>query len=510
MVLSKTPDILDFGDYRSVQTHDVIQIVDVYSLYYEDSKQRNRFDADGEAQSLSMLIRPLGRSNRKIVIVARDDYPRLLAYQRADYEAITMDTNRSQELRRFIRTMVSEIKQSPPKHLVVVSDEPEFVFLCEVVAPLTNLAVWAHSGTVPQELTDRSYGFRPLEELLPDLKIPRIDVRIDMENLVIGLLQLRWEPNMRDVVKAMRLALDDLGEVVSLTAYADWSQMKKLYSNKKIDYQREITLAGAESRYVISSAGKNTADMKIADDIRTIVERDYAAWGGAIDIIALVTMDRDFRPVVDTARIRGKRIVVLGLEHHLNHELMRAASEVRYLNSFFELGPRKKPQRNRPRARRPKTAALMIRAQGKGNASPSTRPLRVFLCHSSTDKAAVRTLYDRLSDDGLDPWLDEKKLLPGEDWDRAIRLAVEASDAVIVCLSKGSVTKSGYVQKEIKFALDEADKQPEGSVFVIPVKLEECDVPDRLSRLQWVTLFEEKGYEKLLIGLNDSIRKSRI
>jgi hypothetical protein len=39
-----------------------------------------------------------------------------------------------------------------------------------------------------------------------------------------------------------------------------------------------------------------------------------------------------------------------------------------------------------------------------------------------------------------------------------------------------------YYKKEIKFALDEAEKQPEGTIFLIPLKLEECDVPERLQR----------------------------
>jgi hypothetical protein len=46
----------------------------------------------------------------------------------------------------------------------------------------------------------------------------------------------------------------------------------------------------------------------------------------------------------------------------------------------------------------------------------SARQLRVFLCHSSGDKPAVLNLYQRLSNGGFDPWLDKKKLLPGQDW----------------------------------------------------------------------------------------------
>ena len=90
----------------------------------------------------------------------------------------------------------------------------------------------------------------------------------------------------------------------------------------------------------------------------------------------------------------------------------------------------------------------------------STRPLRVFLFHSSDDKTAVRNLYQRLRAEGFDPWLDEENLLPGQDWRLEIPKAVRNTDVVIVCLSRGFVKKAGYGQKEIKLALDVADEQP--------------------------------------------------
>jgi hypothetical protein len=97
---------------------------------------------------------------------------------------------------------------------------------------------------------------------------------------------------------------------------------------------------------------------------------------------------------------------------------------------------------------------------------------RIFLCHSSADKSNVRSLYYQLKKDGYHPWLDEEDLLPGQDWQYEIRKAVRSSAIVIVCLSKDAVNKRGYIQKEIVFALDAADEQPEGKIFIIPVRLE--------------------------------------
>ena len=129
------------------------------------------------------------------------------------------------------------------------------------------------------------------------------------------------------------------------------------------------------------------------------------------------------------------------------------------------------------------------------------KALQVFLCHSRADKPAVRKLYGRLKSDGYKPWLDAVNLVPGQDWELEIGKAVRASDTVIVCLSAQSVTKAGFMQKEIKYALDVADEQPEGRIYIIPARLEECDVPARLSKFHWVDLFEDDGYYKLLEAL---------
>ncbi len=135
-------------------------------------------------------------------------------------------------------------------------------------------------------------------------------------------------------------------------------------------------------------------------------------------------------------------------------------------------------------------------------ATPTQRALRVFLCHSSNDKPAVRKLYNRLKADNIELWLDERKLLAGQDWNLEITKAVRSANVVIVCLSRSSVNKAGYIQKEIKDALDVADEQPEGTIFLIPLKLEECDVPERLRRWHWVNFFEDDGYTRLMSALS--------
>jgi len=134
--------------------------------------------------------------------------------------------------------------------------------------------------------------------------------------------------------------------------------------------------------------------------------------------------------------------------------------------------------------------------------SGSGEPLKVFLCHSSSDKPVARELCRKLAvKKNIDPWLDENKLLPGVDWNREIIQAIKASDVAIVCLSKASINKEGYVQKEIRHALDVAEEKPDEIIFLIPLRVEECEVPQKLRHLQWVNYYEDGAFDKLLSSL---------
>ncbi len=130
-----------------------------------------------------------------------------------------------------------------------------------------------------------------------------------------------------------------------------------------------------------------------------------------------------------------------------------------------------------------------------------SKQLRVFLLYARGDQEAVRRLYQHLVREGADVWLDREKILPGQDWQYEIRRAIQASDLVVVCLSRRFNKQGGYRHEELKIALAKAHSLPEGRSFIIPARLEECDLPESLRRWQRVDLFEAYGYGKLLNAL---------
>ncbi len=137
---------------------------------------------------------------------------------------------------------------------------------------------------------------------------------------------------------------------------------------------------------------------------------------------------------------------------------------------------------------------------------PEQAKLKIFLCHASQDKPIVRDLYQRLSAERwIDPWLDEENILAGQEWEYEIEKAVESADVVIVLLSSVSVNKEGYIQKEIRYALDIALEKPEGTIFIIPLRLDNCAVPRKIKHWQYVDYFPSErldwAYKKILDSL---------
>ena len=334
---------------------EVLQIVDTYYYGHPSRRHTMKNDPDNEARTLATLVKLLGPDAHKIAIVAHNDDARTIAYGREGYQIIKMNGDRDAELRKFISKTTRQIERDKPKHTVIASDDPQFVYLCEAASKYSDVAVWAHSDTAPQELKEAGYNFRPLEDLLPDLKIPKIDVRFDVENIVIGLADRGWEPDLGELVAAINRSTEDLGEILTITGYADWTELERRHGRRGVDLQRQFAMAGGESRYLINKHGKNSADMKLADDVRDLVEHGSP---GVVDIICMVTMDRDFRPIIETAQRRGKRVVVIGLEGGVSRDLEMMANDVRYLDKFVKLPTT--ASTNAPEAHRHQVA-LMLR-----------------------------------------------------------------------------------------------------------------------------------------------------
>lgn len=110
----------------------------------------------------------------------------------------------------------------------------------------------------------------------------------------------------------------------------------------------------------------------------------------------------------------------------------------------------------------------------------------IFLSYVSEDRSRVRPFYDLLEAHNLNPWMDCKSILVGQNWDYEIKTALDRADIIVVFVSKNSVDKRGYAQREIHFAIEKIKEKLAGDIYVIPIQLDPVDFPPTLKEIQFL------------------------
>ena len=126
---------------------------------------------------------------------------------------------------------------------------------------------------------------------------------------------------------------------------------------------------------------------------------------------------------------------------------------------------------------------------------------QVFIAYVSEDAAIAEQLSEAVEAAGFSPWIDFRRLLPGQNWPRALEHAIETSDFFIACFSSNSVNNKGGFQAEIRYALDCARRVPLDEIFVVPLRADDCRVPRSIQReLQYIDLFPDwqRGIRRLI------------
>ena len=107
-------------------------------------------------------------------------------------------------------------------------------------------------------------------------------------------------------------------------------------------------------------------------------------------------------------------------------------------------------------------------------------PAHAFVSYVREDSRQVEQMQQALEAAGVPVWRDTANLWPGQDWREKIRHAITGNALVfIACFSEASLARDrSYQNEELVLAIDEL-RQRRGDVpWFIPVRLDECDIPD--------------------------------
>jgi hypothetical protein len=137
--------------------------------------------------------------------------------------------------------------------------------------------------------------------------------------------------------------------------------------------------------------------------------------------------------------------------------------------------------------------------------------LKVFLSYAKEDGAPVKEFYDHLKTMGLDPWMDQERILPGQSWEIEIDRGLKEANVVILFMSPRSVKKRSFVTREANTAIANLRYKKADDIYIIPVILESCDVPDEISgRAQYINISEPGAKSKIVASIMRAAEQQEI
>jgi len=129
----------------------------------------------------------------------------------------------------------------------------------------------------------------------------------------------------------------------------------------------------------------------------------------------------------------------------------------------------------------------------------------IFLSYAREDANIALNIYDRLKNSGFDPWIDQKHLKPGQEWEPLIWAAAAKAKLFCILLSNKSVNKSGFIRKEMRYALDKWKEKLADDTYLIPCLIEEIDPPNEFRQIQYQKLISADDFDDFIKYLRETL-----
>lgn len=182
------------------------------------------------------------------------------------------------------------------------------------------------------------------------------------------------------------------------------------------------------------------------------------------------------------------------VREHLIRQLMQSNSDI------------SKSEAGSVRARTPDEISVDFGTSSVAIATTAHTP-EIFLAYSFIDRDRAELIYQALRAAGYELWMDAKNLLPGQMLHLELEKAIRQSKVILLLISSKSKFDSGWALKEIGIAQRLSGRR--GGTPVLPVRLDDVDLPAALRELQWIDYFASNGLERLVETIGRMLKRSR-
>jgi uncharacterized LabA/DUF88 family protein len=180
--------------------------------------------------------------------------------------------------------------------------------------------------------------FQPVETLLGIKQTKNVAVYIDFENIAISLKEQGFTVNLDLLIQAFVRQAQAHGQPVRMSAYAPWGMRGSLpplidSAGREVTDEATSRLMLANIEPVITLPGKNSADMKIAQNAITDSGHTDAA-----DVYIVASGDRDFNDMINALRARNKTVILWAVRGSTSRQLEKNTNvSIEYVEDFANL-----------------------------------------------------------------------------------------------------------------------------------------------------------------------------
>ena len=121
----------------------------------------------------------------------------------------------------------------------------------------------------------------------------------------------------------------------------------------------------------------------------------------------------------------------------------------------------------------------------------------IFISYANADQSRVTPFCDYLVNQGFNVWIDCRCLKPGQNWEFEIRREIDKAAFVLIFVSQNSFDRRGYVQRELKLAIDKLNEKLIDDIYIIPILLDDAPIPPQLRGIQHIKASEPNCNERI-------------
>jgi len=126
----------------------------------------------------------------------------------------------------------------------------------------------------------------------------------------------------------------------------------------------------------------------------------------------------------------------------------------------------------------------------------------IFISYAREDTERASRIYSLLSRNDRPIFYDKESILPGMDWRLEIEEKLNACSLILFLCTANSIAKEGFVQKEIRLALDRAECMPDGRIFIIPIRFDKVTIPKKLAKYHWLEVNTDADFFNIQFFIN--------